>query len=81
MDASLFIGEDQVIILIIGSLALNLFVTYKILELEQEIKQKLKTRHGTLRLAHTRKTKKTKESESQITTQNIPLFGRRFNNG
>jgi hypothetical protein len=67
------------IILMFGSLALNLFVTYKILELEQEIKQKLKAKHGTLRLAHTRKTKKLNESE--ITTQNIPLFGRRINNG
>ena len=69
------------IVLMFGSLALNLFVTYKLLELEQEIKQKLKAKHGTLRLAQTKKTKKTKESESQITTQNIPLFGRRFNNG
>ena len=67
------------IILMIGSLTLNLFITYKLLELEQEIKQKLKARHGTLRLAHTRKTKKVNESE--ITTQNIPLFGRRINNG
>lgn len=69
------------IVLIFGSLALNLFITYKILELEQEIKQKLKAKHGTLRLAQTKKAKKTKESESQITTQNIPLFGRRLNNG
>ena len=67
------------IILMFGSLTLNLFITYKLLELEQEIKQKLKARQGTLRLVQTKKPKKINESE--ITTQNIPLFGRRINNG
>ena len=66
------------ILLMFASVALNLFITYKLLGLEHEINKKSSMNHDATDLVPIRKKKL---NESEITTQNIPLLGRRINNG
>lgn len=60
------------IVLMIFSICLNLFITYKLLNLEQEINKKSSMNYDATDLVPIRKNRK----QSDITTQNIPIKNR-----